>query len=102
MNNTYYCFNNSPLSSERTIDLVLFLEDREGMTWCGISGKKLEPLTPRASQELEFKAIPLLPGLRLVSGIKLLDTFLKRTYPYEELGQVFVIVNDTDNVAKSM
>lgn len=89
-------------NSERTIDLVLFLEDREGMTWCGISGKQLEPLAPRASQELEFKAIPLLPGLRLVSGVKLLDTFLKRTYPYEELGQVFVIVNDADVATKSM
>lgn len=82
---------------------MLFLEDREGMTWCGVSGKKLESLPPRATQELEFKAIPLIPGLRLVSGIKLLDTFLKRTYPYEELGQVFVIIDgNNDTIAKSM
>lgn len=72
------------------------------MSWCGVSGKKLEPLAPRSSQELEFKAIPLLPGLRLVSGVKLLDTFLKRNYPYEELGQVFVVVNSSDIVSKSV
>ncbi|KAF5275182.1 hypothetical protein FQR65_LT04214 [Abscondita terminalis] len=82
-------FNNC----ERTVELVLSLEAIEGISWCGISGIKLEPLPSRGFQEIELKAIPLVPGLRSISGIQLLDTFLKRTYSYDDIGQVFV-VND--------
>ncbi|KAG8326958.1 Trafficking protein particle complex subunit 13 [Homalodisca vitripennis] len=31
-----------------------------------------------------------------ISGIRLVDTFLKRTYEYDELAQVFVTQKDTD------
>ncbi|XP_056639253.1 trafficking protein particle complex subunit 13 [Diorhabda carinulata] len=79
---------------ERTVDLMIYLENIEGIAWCDISGRKLEPLLPLSHTVLEFKCIPLLPGLRTISGIKLLDTFLKRTYTYDELGQIFVIVDD--------
>lgn len=79
---------------ERTVELVLSLEAMEGITWFGISGNKLEALPPRGVQEIELKAIPILPGLRSISGIRLLDTFLKRTYSYDDLAQVFVVVNN--------
>lgn len=80
---------------------MLYLENSNGITWCGISGRKLEPLLPHSMNILEFKAIPLVPGLQNLSGIKLIDTFLKRTYTYDELGQVFVIIKDND-VGKSI
>ncbi|KAF5270850.1 hypothetical protein FQA39_LY08295 [Lamprigera yunnana] len=76
---------------ERTVELVLTLEAIEGISWCGTSGIKLESLPSRGFQEIELKAIPLLPGLRPISGIQLLDTFLKRTYSYDDIAQVFVV-----------
>ncbi|EFA07324.1 trafficking protein particle complex subunit 13 [Tribolium castaneum] len=85
---------------ERSVELMMYLDNSDGLAWCGISGRKLEVLPPHSTRVLEFKAIPLIPGLRTLSGIKLVDTFLKRTYNYDDLGQVFVIVND--NVGKSI
>lgn len=80
--------------SERTVELILYLENVEGIAWCGISGRKLDPLPPLSHQILEFKCFPLIPGLRTLSGIKLLDTFLKRTYTYDDLGHIFVMLNE--------
>ncbi|KAG5899832.1 hypothetical protein JTB14_012303 [Gonioctena quinquepunctata] len=79
---------------ERTVELMIYLENVEGIAWCDISGRKLEPLPPLSHKILEFKCIPLIPGLRTISGIKLLDTFLKRTYTYDELGQIFVMIDN--------
>uniref|UniRef100_A0A6P7H2G6 Trafficking protein particle complex subunit 13-like n=1 Tax=Diabrotica virgifera virgifera TaxID=50390 RepID=A0A6P7H2G6_DIAVI len=78
---------------ERTVELIIYLENVEGIGWCDISGRQLEPLLPHSHTVLEFRCIPLLPGLRTLSGIKLLDTFLKRTYTYDELGQIFVVAD---------
>lgn len=80
-------FNNC----ERTVELMLILETIEGMSWYGLSGYKLNSLPARGFQEIELKAIPLLPGLRSISGIQLLDTFLKRSYSYNDIAQVFVV-----------
>lgn len=61
------------------------------MAWLGTSGYKLESLAPRGIQQLEFTVVPLVPGLKSISGIRLLDSVLKRTYPYDDLAQVFVV-----------
>lgn len=88
---------------ERTVELSLTLETKDNFTWYGISGYKLEPLPPRGIQQIDFTVIPLVPGLLSISGVKLIDTLLKRTYPYDDLVQVFVVVNDTgNNEGKSM
>ncbi|XP_023030224.1 trafficking protein particle complex subunit 13 [Leptinotarsa decemlineata] len=79
---------------DRTVELMIYLENVEGIAWCDISGRKLEPLPPLSHVILEFKCIPLIPGLRTISGIKLQDIFLKRTYTYNELGQIFVVVEE--------
>ncbi|XP_076259341.1 trafficking protein particle complex subunit 13 isoform X2 [Rhynchophorus ferrugineus] len=84
-------------NGERTVEFILYLENTDHIAWCDISGRKLEPLPPHTSRILDFKCIPLIPGLRTLSGIKLLDTFLKRTYTYDSLGQVFVVVKDQRN-----
>jgi len=88
-------------NGERTMDFILYLENTEHIAWCDISGRKLDPLPPHSSKILEFKCIPLIPGLRTLSGIKLVDTFLKRTYTYDELGQVFVVIND-ETISKTI
>ncbi|KAH1015476.1 hypothetical protein HUJ05_013192 [Dendroctonus ponderosae] len=80
-------------NGERTVEFILYLENTRNIAWCGISGRKLEALPPHSSKILEFKCIPLVPGLRTLSGVKLVDTFTKRTYTYDELGQVFVILS---------
>ncbi|XP_063921514.1 trafficking protein particle complex subunit 13 [Zophobas morio] len=85
---------------ERTVDLTLYLENSDGLVWCGISGQKLESLTPHCTRIIEFKAMPLIPGLHTLSGIKLVDTFLKRTYSYDDLGQVFVIIDENGEYGK--
>lgn len=74
----------------------------EGINWCEISGKKLESLAPHSMQILEFDAVPVAPGLRSISGIRLLDTLLKRTYSYDELGQIFVVINNKECEGKSI
>ncbi|XP_060521163.1 trafficking protein particle complex subunit 13 isoform X2 [Cylas formicarius] len=89
-------------NGERTVDFILYLENTEHIAWCDISGRKLEPLPPHSSKILEFKCIPLIPGLRMLSGIKLVDTFLARTYTYDELGQIFVVLNDQKIRSKQM
>lgn len=83
----YVCFY-----SERTVELVLSLENTPSLTWCGVSGRKLPALAPGTNQELCLCAVALEPGLQSISGIRLQDTFLKRTYKYDELAQVFVII----------
>lgn len=82
--------------------MMLSLEDCEGIAWCEISGRKLETLTPHSTQILEFRAVPLSPGLRSISGIRLMDMLLKRTYSYDDLGQVFVVINESESGGKSM
>ncbi|XP_044744584.1 trafficking protein particle complex subunit 13 [Coccinella septempunctata] len=79
---------------ERAVELMLYFENVKGIAWCGISGKKLEPLAPKSKKILEFKAVPLIPGLTTISGITLTDTFLKKSYSCDPLGQVFAVIDD--------
>ncbi|XP_066142816.1 trafficking protein particle complex subunit 13 [Euwallacea fornicatus] len=88
-------------NGERRVDFVLYLENTKNIAWCDISGRKLEALTPHSYKILEFKCIPLVPGLRTLSGIKLVDTFLKRTYTFDELGHVFVVLGDSKSEEKA-
>lgn len=46
--------------------------------------------------------MPVAPGLRAISGVRLLDTLLKRTYSYDELGQIFVVINDKECEGKGI
>lgn len=90
------------ICSERTVELILSFNDCEGLNWCEISGRKLESLAPHSTQILEFQAVPVTPGLRSISGIRLLDTLLKRTYSYDELGQIFVVITQEECEEKSI
>ncbi|XP_046661786.1 trafficking protein particle complex subunit 13-like isoform X1 [Homalodisca vitripennis] len=81
---------------ERSLDIVLKLEPCAGLAWCGVSGRQLGKLEPAQSVHINLTVVPLMPGLQNISGIRLVDTFLKRTYEYDELAQVFVTQKDTD------
>lgn len=72
----------------------------DGISWIGVSGRKLDSLAPHEVRDIVLSVVPYKLGLKTISGIKLLDTFLKRTYSFDDLGQVFVSVNNYSNKGK--
>lgn len=76
---------------ERNLELHLdFLSGGGGSEWNGVSSRSLPQLRPGESTSLSLSLVPLHTGLQTIAGVRLTDTFLKRTYDYENLAQVFV------------
>eukprot|EP00057_Strongylocentrotus_purpuratus_P010819 XP_011665293.1 PREDICTED: trafficking protein particle complex subunit 13 [Strongylocentrotus purpuratus] len=75
---------------ERTMDLKLILNNTTGVVWLGISGKQLGKLGPNTSMDIKLQLIPTIPGLQSISGMRLIDLYLKRTYEHDDIAQVFV------------
>ncbi|KAK1345220.1 hypothetical protein QTO34_013930 [Cnephaeus nilssonii] len=82
-------------SSERTMDLVLEMCNTNSIHWCGISGRQLGKLHPSSSLCLALTLLSSVQGLQSVSGLRLTDTFLKRTYEYDDIAQVCVVSSAT-------
>ncbi|XP_025109816.1 trafficking protein particle complex subunit 13-like isoform X2 [Pomacea canaliculata] len=82
---------------ERTMDLTLVLHNMPllGVMWCGVSGRQLGKLPQNESMDLPLTLLAVTPGLQTISGLRLTDNFLKRTYEHDEIAQVFVIDEDT-------
>ncbi|MGH0162247.1 UNVERIFIED_CONTAM: hypothetical protein FKN15_047682 [Acipenser sinensis] len=78
-------------SSERTMDLVLEMCNTNSIHWCGISGRQLGKLNPSSSLYITLKLLSSVQGLQSISGLRLTDTFLKRTYEYDDIAQVCVV-----------
>jgi len=64
------------------------------LVWTGVSNRHFGKLAPKSSLMLELTLIPRVPGLHAISGLRIVDTFLKRTYEHDEIAQVFVICRD--------
>ncbi|XP_043919291.1 trafficking protein particle complex subunit 13 isoform X2 [Protopterus annectens] len=77
--------------SERTMDLVLEMCNTNSIHWCGVSGRQLGKLSPSSSLHLSLKLLTSVQGLQSVSGLRLTDTFLKRTYEYDDIAHVCVV-----------
>uniref|UniRef100_A0A8B9HCE5 Trafficking protein particle complex 13 n=1 Tax=Astyanax mexicanus TaxID=7994 RepID=A0A8B9HCE5_ASTMX len=77
--------------SERTMDLVLEMCNTRSVHWCGVSGRQLGKLCPSASLSIPLKLLSSVQGLQSISGLRLTDTFLKRTYEYDDIAQVCVV-----------
>ncbi|XP_071219797.1 trafficking protein particle complex subunit 13-like isoform X9 [Salvelinus alpinus] len=77
--------------SERTMDLVLEMCNTRSIHWCGVSGRQLGKVSPSASLALPLKLLSSVQGLQSISGLRLTDTFLKRTYEYDDIAQVCVV-----------
>ncbi|KAI8509602.1 Trafficking protein particle complex subunit 13 [Branchiostoma belcheri] len=77
---------------ERTMDLLLLLQNNgtSGLYWCGLSGKQLGKLGPNTNMELNLTLLASVPGLQSISGLRLTDTYLKRTYEHDDIAQIFV------------
>ena len=91
-------FNTSCLfhCSERSVELSLVFETRSNnrpaaVLWTGVSNRPLSKNDSGGSTEITLNLVPILPGLQSVSGLKLVDLFLKRTYDYPDLAQVLVL-----------
>ncbi|CAL1529945.1 unnamed protein product [Lymnaea stagnalis] len=79
---------------ERTMDLTLVLQNdspSSGLLWCGVSGRQLGKLPQSESLDIPLSLISAIPGLQTISGLRLTDNFLKRTYEHDEIAQVFVV-----------
>ncbi|XDV53824.1 hypothetical protein PO909_022237 [Leuciscus waleckii] len=77
--------------SERTMDLVLEMCNTRSVHWCGVSGRQLGKLSPSASLSIPLRLLSSVQGLQSISGLRLTDTFLKRTYEYDDIAQVCVV-----------
>ncbi|CAG5134188.1 unnamed protein product, partial [Candidula unifasciata] len=83
---------------ERTMDLTLVLQNvtsSPGLLWSGVSGRQLGKLPHNESLDIPLSLISVIPGLQTISGLRLTDNFLKRTYEHDEIAQVFVVSVDT-------
>lgn len=79
-------------ASDRTLDLILKLRSLQdsSLLWCGVSNRKLGPLQPGNSTYINLTALPINSGLHNITGVSLVDIFLKRTYDYDDLASVYV------------
>ncbi|XP_068633403.1 trafficking protein particle complex subunit 13 [Battus philenor] len=79
-------------ASERTLDLILKLRSLQdsSLLWCGISNRKLGPLEPGGVKYVDLSALPITTGLHIITGVSLVDLFLKRTYDYDDLASIYV------------
>ncbi|XP_046629447.1 trafficking protein particle complex subunit 13 [Neodiprion virginianus] len=77
-------------TSERSMDIMLGLESNKSIAWCGVSETVIGTLKSGASCDIPLCLIPFDTGLVTVSGLKLVDTFLKRVYDHDDLAQIFV------------
>ncbi|XP_033117078.1 trafficking protein particle complex subunit 13-like isoform X2 [Anneissia japonica] len=76
---------------DRTMELRLVLTNTtKGLHWIGVSGKQLGKLGPGASMDIDLTLMASIPGLLSISGLRLTDQYLKRTYEHDDIAQVFV------------
>lgn len=102
------------------MDLVLEMCNTRSVHWCGVSGRQLGKLSPAAFLSLPLTLLSSVQGLQVrlgtgvggaetapslthrlffqsISGLRLTDTFLKRTYEYDDIAQVCVVCPFTSN-----
>ncbi|XP_004685933.1 PREDICTED: trafficking protein particle complex subunit 13-like [Condylura cristata] len=77
--------------SDQKMKLVLNMGDTDSIRWCGSSGKYLGNLPPRSSLCFTLTLLSLKLGLQSVSGIRITDKLLKKTYVCDDVAKVCVI-----------
>ena len=77
---------------DRTLDLELSLENvnKPKMVWSGSISRKLGLIEPAGSLQINLECIPFDTSLQVVSGVRLTDTSLKRTYNFDDFCHVYV------------
>ena len=79
-------------ASERELQLWLELDGglSPALLWTSRSKRPIGVLAPAASLLLPLRLLPLSPGLHWISGLRLTDSLLNRTYELDEIAQIFV------------
>lgn len=77
--------------SNRKMKLVLKMCDTDSIRWCGSSGRNLGKLSPSSSFHFTLALLSLKMGLQSVSGIRITDKLLKKTYVCDDVAKVCVI-----------
>merc|ERR1712223_336242 len=79
-------------NSDRTLDLELSLEsvNKPKTLWTGSTSRKLGLIEPSGSPEIVLECVPQDTALQIISGVKLTDTSLKRTYDFDNICHVYV------------
>lgn len=76
---------------ERALELTVTLENIEGLMWVDSTGYELGQIQPHSRLSKDFSLFMTRCGLQSIGAIKLTESFLKRTYKFEDVGQVVVI-----------
>jgi len=79
---------------ERPLDLHMMLDgslQSPGLLFCSTRAIEIGQLAPNSWQDITLQLVAVAHGLQVISGIRLTDTFLKRTYEHDEIAQVFVL-----------
>ena len=86
-------FNNS----ERTLDLELNLENvnKPRILWTGYCSRKLGLVEPSGSMDVVLEAVPQSTSLLSVSGIRITDSLLMRTYQFDDICHIYVVKDET-------
>ncbi|RDD43676.1 Trafficking protein particle complex subunit 13 [Trichoplax sp. H2] len=85
------------LTSDRIMNLRLMLDNTkvQPLLWVGRSGQvALGELKPGQSIEVSVNILPVYPGLHVISGLQLLDTFKSKMYTFDKVGQIFVYTTE--------
>jgi hypothetical protein len=85
-------FNLIFTDSERTLELEMNLVNvnQPSMAWSGKTTRKLGLVEPSGCLEVSLEAVPHETGLQIVSGVRITDSLLKRTYEFDDLSPVYV------------
>ncbi|KAI6217558.1 Transcription factor BTF3 [Aphelenchoides fujianensis] len=78
--------------SERSLDLLLTLDNdrKRPFLFASSSGVHLVNVLPNNSAQFHLEVLPLETGVQFLSGIRITNTFLKRTCGIEEVAQILV------------
>ena len=72
------------------LDLALENVNKPRMLWSGSCLRKLGLVEPAGSIEVELEAVALDTSLQSLSGVRVTDTLLKRTYQFDDFSHVYV------------
>lgn len=85
-------------TSGRTMDLILNMntKPRKGGSYTGASEHGIGTIESGKITDFDLTIFPTKLGLITISDIQLTDTYMKRTYEFEDFLQAFVVNKDYD------
>ena len=81
--------------SDRLLQLEVQLQNLESnpLRWLGVSGRSLGSLDNKTGASIKFEAmlVSSYPGLHALNGFKLFDSFLRKTYEFNNITTIYVV-----------